>query len=383
MIYAIAESYLQKIAAFRKDADAVVLRAIDLSNGALTAESMLSYFAKQRDAVSRVENGTMHINIEGPLLKSPDAFDYYYGGFTMYGDIISAIDAANKDVTVSDILLHINSPGGTVSGADEAAMAVKNSKKPVKARVEGMAASAAYWIASQASEIVASSPADDVGSIGVVAEYLPADGDSIIITTAKNKRPDIETDEGRAAVLRNMADIHKIFVARVSEGRGISADVVDSDAFGSGWVVTAKSGKSVGMVDRIENEIIERADPAAEDINADEFAAQINQEEPMDENAIKESERANAKAFMQLAKLYPDQSAMIESDMLAGKSPIETMAACSAAALDKATAAAAIAAEQKASADVPDVSASAANLPPPQASPYDLALAALGLKKKE
>ena len=103
----------------------------------------------------------------------------------------------------------------------------------------------------------------------------------------------------------------------------------------------------------------------------------------MDENAIKESERANAKAFMSLAKLYPDQSALIESDMLAGKSPVETMAACSAAALDKATAAAAVAAEQKASADVPDVSASAANLPPPQASPYDLALSAIGLKKKE
>jgi len=383
MIYAIAESYLQKIAAFRKDADAVVLRAIDLTNGALTAESMLSYFAKQRDAVSRVENCVMHINVNGVLLKDPDAFDFYYGGSTMYSDIIDAINQANQDASVSSIILHVNSPGGTVAGADEAAMAVKNSKKPVVARVEGMAASAAYWIASQASEIVASSPTDDVGSIGVVAEYLPSEGDSIVITTAKNKRPDIESVEGRSAIMRNMSDIHNIFVARVSAGRGVSAEIVDSDAFGAGWVITASSGKPVGMVDRIENEIEERPEPDANDINAEDFTAQISQEEPMDENAIKESERANAKAFMSLAKLYPDQSALIEADMLAGKSPVDTMTACAAAELDKKNAAAAVAAEQVATKDTPEVSATAANLAAPSATKYDAALLALGIKKKE
>ena len=103
----------------------------------------------------------------------------------------------------------------------------------------------------------------------------------------------------------------------------------------------------------------------------------------MDENAIKESERANAKAFMSLAKLYPDQSALIEADMLAGKSPVDTMTACAAAELDKKNAAAAVAAEQAATKDTPEVSATAANLAAPSATKYDAALLALGIKKKE
>jgi ClpP class serine protease len=62
----------------------------------------------------------------------------------------------------------VDSPGGQISGTDLLADAIKNSSTPVVAFVEGMAASAAYWIICGASKIIASSDLDRIGSIGTM-----------------------------------------------------------------------------------------------------------------------------------------------------------------------------------------------------------------------
>ena len=62
----------------------------------------------------------------------------------------------------------VDSPGGQVTGTDLLAEAIKNSATPIVAYIEGMAASAAYWIISGASKIVASSDLDRIGSIGTM-----------------------------------------------------------------------------------------------------------------------------------------------------------------------------------------------------------------------
>jgi ClpP class serine protease len=64
-----------------------------------------------------------------------------------------------------------------VTGTDLLAEAIKNSTTPVVAFIEGMAASAAYWIISGASKIIASSDLDRIGSIGtmlMVEDLQPA-----------------------------------------------------------------------------------------------------------------------------------------------------------------------------------------------------------------
>jgi len=83
-----------------------------------------------------------------------------YGGLTprgsWYGSSLSAIAAgaarAASDPDVLGAIVDIDSAGGTVSGTMEAATAVADlaSKKPCVACVNTLAASAAYWIASQA-----------------------------------------------------------------------------------------------------------------------------------------------------------------------------------------------------------------------------------------
>lgn len=80
------------------------------------------------------------------------------------------IKAAINDDNVAAIILKIESPGGQSSFIDIIAETIRSSNKPVLAYVETVAASAGYWIASQADEIYTSSKLDVVGSIGAYTQ---------------------------------------------------------------------------------------------------------------------------------------------------------------------------------------------------------------------
>lgn len=83
-------------------------------------------------------------------------------------DITKRAESFTDDANVKGVLLDIDSPGGTVTGVPEAAYAIRmlRAKKPVVTYTGGLAASAAYWLGSQATAIYAS-PSAQVGSIGV------------------------------------------------------------------------------------------------------------------------------------------------------------------------------------------------------------------------
>jgi len=82
--------------------------------------------------------------------------------------ILQDIKMADKHPDIGSILLIVDSPGGQVTGTDLLADAIRNAEKPVVAYIEGMAASAAYWIISGADKIIASSDLDRIGSIGTM-----------------------------------------------------------------------------------------------------------------------------------------------------------------------------------------------------------------------
>jgi protease-4 len=82
-----------------------------------------------------------------------------------------------SDPQIAGIVLNIDSPGGTVDGTEAFANIVSSIQKPVISFVNGLAASAAIWIASQADEVFASTELDEVGSVGVLlsfADFQPA-----------------------------------------------------------------------------------------------------------------------------------------------------------------------------------------------------------------
>ena len=72
------------------------------------------------------------------------------------------------DDTVGQILIDIDSPGGSVYGVAELADEIQSarSQKPIVAVANSLAASAAYWIGCSANEFYVT-PGGEVGSIGV------------------------------------------------------------------------------------------------------------------------------------------------------------------------------------------------------------------------
>jgi protease-4 len=124
------------------------------------------------------------IPVQGSLSKN--------GDWCTYGmkDIISMIDMVNKDPNYSAMVLHVDSPGGTVDGTEALATAVRDSKKPIVAFIDGLGASAAYWISSQAKFIYMNAETTSwAGSIGVVlthvdqSEFLKAEGIKVTFLT--------------------------------------------------------------------------------------------------------------------------------------------------------------------------------------------------------
>jgi signal peptide peptidase SppA len=91
--------------------------------------------------------------------------------------LLNDVKAADQNPNIKSIIMVIDSPGGQVAGTDLLAEAIKNSSTPVVAYIDGLAASAAYWIISGASKIIASSDLDRIGSIGtmmMVEDLQPA-----------------------------------------------------------------------------------------------------------------------------------------------------------------------------------------------------------------
>jgi len=125
----------------------------------------------------RTSSGTAVISIIGSLVNR-GAWIGSQSGMTSYEGIAHQIKTALADSKVKNIVLDIDSPGGEASGAFETAAMIREASKtkPVVAMVNGMAASAAYALASGARAIM-STESGMSGSIGVVlmhADYSRA-----------------------------------------------------------------------------------------------------------------------------------------------------------------------------------------------------------------
>lgn len=134
----------------------------------------------QRMLYSRPADGRVAvIPVKGSLTDDWSPYGPY-GGATGYNYISTALRVARRDGDVSAIVLRINSPGGTVSMLPELADEIRRGNassggKPVYAAIDGLGASAAYWIAS-AADIVTLSPSGDAGSIGVWTAHVDESG---------------------------------------------------------------------------------------------------------------------------------------------------------------------------------------------------------------
>lgn len=87
-------------------------------------------------------------------------------------ELVQFINQAESNPAIIAVIFLVNSPGGMVFYTDIAAAAIKSMQKPSVAFVLNVAASAAMWLISGTNRIIASSPMDRFGSIGVMAKVM-------------------------------------------------------------------------------------------------------------------------------------------------------------------------------------------------------------------
>jgi ClpP class serine protease len=192
------------------------------------------------------------ISIKGVITQTPSFMAMIFGGGnTTYPEINAAIAAAEQDDSITNITYEVDSPGGGFDGLFNTLAAMQSAKKPSKAVVSSLSASAAYAIASQADKIVASNIAARIGSIGVVATYYDDENEiSITSTDAPRKRPNVRTEEGIAMVREELDALHEIFVEAISQGRGMTPENINAN-FGQGGTFLAREALKRGMIDEI------------------------------------------------------------------------------------------------------------------------------------
>lgn len=210
------------------------------------------------------------IPIYGVIMPRASLMTAMSGG-TGVDQIRANIRQALDDETVGSILLDFDSPGGAVDGIEELANEIRaaRGRKPIVALADYSMASAAYYLGSQADEVVAS-PSAQVGWIGTVQvhrEYSKMDAEAGVTTTIF-RSPDGKyganeyeplSDKARAELQQTVQDYATQFEQAVARGRGVSVATVRAD-FGQGGGLTATRAKAVGLVDSVEtfDEVVRR-----------------------------------------------------------------------------------------------------------------------------
>lgn len=169
---------------------------------------------------------------------------------------------AVNDPGIESIVIDVDSPGGSVFGVPELADEIfeARSKKKIVAVANAYAASAAYWIASAAQELVVT-PSGEVGSIGVwtahqdFSKQLEMLGVNISLISAGKFKVEGNPyqplgDEARAAIQTSVDDYYDAFVKAVARNRNVKASDVRG-GFGQGRMVSAKDAIAEGMADRV------------------------------------------------------------------------------------------------------------------------------------
>jgi ClpP class serine protease len=180
--------------------------------------------------------------------------------------------------------------------------------------VYGNAASAAYWIASAADEIIVGATGM-VGSIGVVMSGRKMeDGEwELVNSDSPNKRPDPDTTEGKAELRRMLNGLADVFVETVARNRNTTPEAVTKD-FGRGGMMLPKDALKVGMIDGVST----LADYMAELISGRPVSKSIDNPPPSLGRGEKETSASSnpEESKMNLSeflKEHPEASAEIEA----------------------------------------------------------------------
>ena len=232
-----------------------------LANPQATLDVVVGKSGNRASDSYEIRDGVAIIPVYGVLEKRANLFMRMSGG-TSTQILKRDIQAALNDPAVQSILFDVDSPGGSVDGTKAVADFIFESrgKKPMLAFANGMAASAAYWIASAAGEVMSEDTAL-VGSIGVALTHVDrSEYDKKLgiqrtqIFAGKYKRIASDekplTEEGQVYLQGIVDTYYGIFIDSVARNRSATTETVLQN-MADGKEFIGRQALEAGLVDSI------------------------------------------------------------------------------------------------------------------------------------
>jgi signal peptide peptidase SppA len=246
------------------------------------------------------------VSIGGMMTKGDSKF-----GGTSTLRTRTAIRKAISDPGIRSLVLHIDSPGGTVAGTHELAKDVAAAAriKPVHAHIDDLGASAAYWIASQATDISVNE-AGEVGSIGAFALIYDT---SAAMNTDGVKVHRVATGplkgagSGGTPVPKELLEAEqeivdrfgKMFADGVNFSRNTNLKIGEGAA--DGRMFHADAAKELGLVDTVQNFEDRMDNIRSSAMDTTEQIAELRADQPSLYKAISDAAFADGKEQVKAA----------------------------------------------------------------------------------
>ena len=189
----------------------------------------------------------VEVNIEGVITEDPYLLD--------------ALEQIEGDSDVAGLIVHINSPGGTMVGGEALFESLRRigETRPIVAEMGTVAASGGYMTAIAADYIIAHR-GTVTGSIGVIFQSMNFTGtleklgvEPLTVKSGPLKavpNPFEPTDDAaRSAMESLISDMFGVFVDMVAERRGMDTETVRQLA--DGRVYTGRQAVANGLIDEI------------------------------------------------------------------------------------------------------------------------------------
>lgn len=186
-----------------------------------------------------------------------------YGGMCGGGteEMMASMEYADRQENIVAHLLEIDSGGGEATNIETVANFIRNLSKPVIAVVNGVAASAAYWLAAAADEVYATEATDEFGSIGVVMSFADArpmwEAAGVVFHEVYASQSELKNQDFHKALAGDYEEVRKKMLDPYAESfingvKLLRPNLKDDGKVFKGETYMAPDAKKLGLIDGLK-----------------------------------------------------------------------------------------------------------------------------------
>lgn len=240
---------LQSIYATHLKGDKIDIAALEARLGRPLAAEQQRYELR--------DGGVAVLTVSGVMAPKANFYMQVSGGISTQM-LTKQFDSMAADARVRSAVFAPDSPGGNVLGVPAASKALSNlaALKPTVTVVEGVMASAMYWVGSASNALYIEGVTDMVGSLGVVQRlaWEPATPNSMELVRGKYKRASVNGSGPSAEYLQHaeaqLDYLYTVLIDTVAQHRGTTSQRV-LDRMADGRLFIGQQAIDAGLIDGI------------------------------------------------------------------------------------------------------------------------------------